>query len=267
MNVARQLQKIRDNEESLKSLRVGPFFPSPPLTNSLLRNQTIKQMIFSGNVNYMQDLTAFAKLMESLTHLPLMTLDLSAMKLGEQHIELVASLVRQLPVLRRLDLSVNNLSTKVAALLGESFKGHPTLSFVDLSQTNLGDAGCKALLSAWTSEGCAAMRLNVSHCGITAESAGILCDFMRANKNLTSVTLNGNFLQNSITRDIADIGLANLARRREAGSVVEKKVARPAAAADPVAASPSSSLDFLMKTEMLSFPSLRILQTVLMSDK
>jgi hypothetical protein len=263
MNVARQLQMIRENESALKSVRVAPFIPTPPLTDSLLRNTNIKQMIFSGNGNYMHDVAAFANLMESLTHLPLMTLDVSAMRLGERQLELVAGLVRQLRMLRRLDLSGNVVTPKVASLLGDAFKGHPTLSFVDLSQTALGDTGCQALLTAWTADGCAAMRLNVSHCGITAASASALLAFMKANQNLTSLTLHGNFLQNSLSRDIANLGLANLARRREAGSVVEKKQHRTSSPA----AVPATSLEFLMKTEQMPFPSLRILQTVLLSDK
>ena len=270
MNVARQLQQIRENDPSAKTIRVAPFIPTPPLANSLLRNNSIKQIIFSGNANYMTDLAAFSTLVESLTHLPLMTLDLSSMKLCEPQLELVAGLVKHLRTLRRLDLSANSITPKVAALLGESFKGHATLSFVDLTQTQLGDSGCQALLSAWTADGCAAMRLNVSHCGITAASSDSLLAFMRANRNLTSITLNGNFLQNSTSRDIANLGLENLARRREAGSVVEKKVkastdaAIPAEGGIPAAA---SSLEFLMHSEAHSFPSLRILQSALVADK
>lgn len=263
MNVARQLQMIRENDAAVKSVRVAPFIPTPPLTDSLLRNSNIKQLIFSGNGNYMHDLAAFASLMESLTHLPLMTLDLSSMKLGERQLELVAGLVRQLRTLRRLDLSGNAISAKVAAMLGDAFKGHPTLSFLDLSQTSLADDGLQALLAAWTADGCAAMRLNVAHCGVTAASSAALLAFMKSNQNLTSLTLHGNFLQNSLSRDIAEIGLANLARRREAGSVVEKK---PARSSEPQV-QPPSALDFLIQSDQGTFPSLLILQTVLLSDK
>ena len=91
----------------------------------------------------------------------------------------------------------------------------------------------------------------------------LLLAFIQSNVNITSMSLHGNFIKNSVTRDIASIGLANLVKRRKS----EGEVVAPAAAGEAVAS--GSSLEFLMladKKEDNPFPSLRVLQSVLLTD-
>lgn len=233
---AQLYHRIRSNDPSLVCLRFTPSLSLAHLSDALLSNSTITQVVAaSGGTTTpapridggsVIPIDAFAQFFASLHHLPLKVLNVSELRLTDVHIRHIVEFLVASKTIHRVDISRNLLSVDSAKRLATAVACHPSLKVLELASCGLGDAGVAQLIGTLSPEACALETLNLSNNFITAVSWKPLTEFVLENTTLLHLPTRGNFIQATERAALVEPALArNLETKTK-----RTKAARPSSA-------------------------------------